>query len=178
MKSSRRVLAARRSGFTIVEVVLAMFVLLIGMTSILGLLSFGAALARTASLRSGAANAIEAIVADLEENLFPPVEIDELEVAGEPRAISDQPVPGHEGLRYSARATPHPGQALEYRVDIEITWSTSQGKRSKSFQTLLLREVPFGERLRRRFVEGLEPESAPATSPGTVRIPETRIDTR
>ncbi len=164
MKPSRAGLAARSSGFTIVEVVLAMFVLLIGMTSILGLLSFGAALARTSSLRSGAANAIEAIVADLEENLFPLVEVDGLEVAGEPRAISNRPVPGHEGLLYSARASPHPGQPLEYRVEIEITWSTSQGKRSKTFQTLLLREVPFGERMRRRFVEGLDPESAPETS--------------
>ena len=32
-----------RTGFTLVEVVLAMFVLLIGMTTILGLLGFGAA---------------------------------------------------------------------------------------------------------------------------------------
>jgi hypothetical protein len=149
-------------------VLLAMLVLLIGMTALLGLLSFGAALARTAALRGGAAGTVEAIVADLEEGLFPLTEADGVEDVGEPRAIVDRPVPGHPGLVYSARAVPHPdgGElALEYRVDVEIRWVTSQGKRSKTFQTLLLREVPFGERMRRRFVEVLAPEK-PASPAG------------
>ena len=47
MKRALRNDRGRRAGFTLVEVVLAMFVLLLGMTSILGLLSFGAALARS-----------------------------------------------------------------------------------------------------------------------------------
>ncbi len=158
---------ALERGFTIVEVVLAMFVLLIGMSAILGLLSFGAALARTAALRGGAAGTIEAIVADLEEGLFPLTEVDGIEVAGEPFEIVGRPVPGHPGLVYSARAVANPDgreEALEYRVDVEIRWTTSQGKRSKTFQTLLLREVPFGERLRRRFVGGTLPEKASETS--------------
>ncbi len=33
--------ARANAGFTVIEVVLAMFLLLVGMTSILGLLSFG-----------------------------------------------------------------------------------------------------------------------------------------
>ena len=155
----------RRGGFTIVEVVLAMAVLLIGMTTILGLLAFGAALSRTAALRSGAANAIEAVMADLEEGLFPlVVGQGGAAVAGEPRSIENRPVPGHPGLVFSAQATPHPDQdatgPLEYRVDVEISWALAGAKRSRKFTTLLLREVPFGERLRRRFVEGLEPETA------------------
>jgi hypothetical protein len=158
----------RASGFTIIEVLLAMFVLLIGMTAILGLLSFGAALARSAALRGGAAGTIEAIVADLEEGLFPLTEAEGVEGVGEPREIVDRPVPGHPGLVYSARAVQNPEgdpAALEYRVDVDIRWTTSQGKRSKSFQTLLLREVPFGERMRRRFVEGVAPEKV-AAPPG------------
>ena len=152
--------SARRGGFTLIEVVLAMFVLLIGMTTILGLLSFGAALSRTASLRAGAANAIEAVTADLEETLFPlVVGPDGLEEAGEPRAIEKRPVPGHPGLVYSASATVNPDDPLEYRVDVEITWSAGGAQRSREFTTLLLREVPFGERLRARFVEGVVPEA-------------------
>ena len=153
--------ARSRRGFTLIEVVLAMFVLLIGMTTILGLLSFGAALSRTATLRAGAANAIEAVIADLEETLFPlEVGPDGLETAGEPRAIEKRPVPGHPGLVYSASATVNPDDPLEYRVDVEITWSASGAQRSRKFTTLLLREVPFGERLRSRFVEGIVPEEA------------------
>lgn len=167
MKLSRASQGAVRggaAGFTLVEVVLAMFILLIGMTTILGLLSFGAALAKTAELRTGAANSIDAVLADLEENLFPLVLVDGVEAAGEPRDITARPVPDHPGLVYSARATPRPvddrtlGRPLEYRVDVEVTWSTSGTKRSRAFSTILLREVPFGERLRLRFVEGVEPE--------------------
>lgn len=166
----------RSGGFTIIEVVLAMFILLIGMTTILGLLSFGAALSRTASLRSQAANAIEAVLADLEENLFPLTVVDDLAVAGEPTDIERRPVPGLPGLVYSARAVPDPEHdggsvgPLEYRVDVEISWSTAGAKQSRRFTTLLLREVPFGERLRRRFVEGIEPETPQQTE--TVREPE------
>jgi len=152
--------ARSRAGFTIVEVVMAMFILLIGMTSVLGLLSFGAALARTAELRSQSAYAVESIVADLEESLFPLVVTEDgREVAGEPVDVVDRPVPGRPALTYSARAHPEPGSdgspgpAL-YRVDIEIRWSSQGATRTKAYQTLLVREVPFGERLRRKFVQG------------------------
>lgn len=149
----------RKAGFTIMEVVCAMFILLIGMTSILGMLSFGAALARTAALRTESTHSIEAILADLEETLFPLEELDGEEVVGEPVDV-DRVVPGHPDLRYTARATPDPeeldlpGGPVEYRVDIEIFWNNAGSKRSRKYTTLLLREVPFGERLRKRFVLG------------------------
>lgn len=152
-------LSARKSaGFTIVEVVMAMFILLIGMTSILGLLSFGAALARTAELRSQSAFAVESIVADLQETLFPlEVTEDGREVAGEPVDIVDRPVPGRPALTYTARARAEPGADASrgpalYRVDIEIRWSSEGATRTRNYQTLLVREVPFGERLRRKLV--------------------------
>jgi hypothetical protein len=169
--SERASIGATREGFTVLEVVLAMFVLLIGMTSLLGLFSFGASLARTAELRAGSARAIDSICADLEESLFPWVEVDGSEVAGEPVAIEGRPVPGHPGLTYSARATPDPeelarrGGPLEYRVDVEIAWTTRGSRRAKSFTTLLLREVPFGQRMRQRFVLGRKP--APLAEPST-----------
>ena len=99
MKTQREI-GGERGGFTLVEVVLAMFILLLGMSTILGLLSFGAAMAKTAALRTGAANSIEAVLADLEENLFPLVLVDGEEVAGEPAAPDgdqslDRDVDGH-----------------------------------------------------------------------------------
>jgi len=148
-----------RGGFTLIEVVLAMLVLLIGMTAILGLLSFGAALSRTASLRSGAAGAIDAVVADLEESLFP-LQLDELgdEVAGEPRDVNEHEIPGYPGLVYTTKSTSNPENPLEYKVEVEMKWAVGGTTRSKRFTTLLLREVPFGERLRARIIEGKKPE--------------------
>ena len=152
-----------RSGFTLIEVVLAMMILLIGMSSLLGLLSFGAALSRTAALESDAAAAVDAVVADLEETLFPLVLVDGREVAGEPREIRDRPVPGNPDLVYAATAVPNPEDPntppLEYRVDVEISWASSGAARSRRFSTLLLRQVPFGARLRQRFVEHVEPKT-------------------
>lgn len=163
--------ARRQSGFTLVEVVVALGLLLLGMTSILGLLSFGAALSRTAQLRNSAAAAAEAVVVDLEETLFPLVEDEHGKVVvGEPRVVQNRPVPGHPDIRYSAEAVPDPlddtpGGPLRYRVDVEIHWQTEGRRRSKTFTTLLLREVPFGERMRRLFVAGEEPEKNTDKSP-------------
>ena len=161
---------SRRSGFTIVEVVLAMGLLLLGMTAVLGLLSFGAALARTAAMRTAAASAAEAVVADLEDTLFP-LSIDPqtgARLVGEPHTLENRPVPDHEGLVYSASATAVPASDDElvrgasgsskptpkrYKVEVRMSWNSSGRKRERRFTLMLLREVPFGERLRREFVE-------------------------
>jgi hypothetical protein len=152
-----------RAGFTIVEVVVAMGLFLLGMSSILGLLAFGAALTRTAALKNDGSAAVEAIAAELEASLFPLVkEPDGSTEVGEPREIVDRPLTGHPGVVYSATAKPLSsassvgGSPLEYRVDVEISWQTGGQKKTRSFSTLLLREVPFGERLRKQFVEAQE----------------------
>lgn len=154
--------ARARRGFTILEVLVAMGILLIGMTAVLGLLSFGAAMTRNAALKSAGASAVEAVVADLEESFFPLVR-DELtgeERVGAPPPLEYRPVPGHEGLTYSARGTPDPGDnatpggALRWRVDVEVRWTTAGRVKTRTFSTLLLRQVPFGERLRRELIQG------------------------
>jgi len=146
----------RERGFTIVEVVVAMGILLLGMSSILGLLTFGTALARTGELRATGAAAVEAVVADLEERLFP-LGDDPFGDPGEPPEELERELPS--GIVYRVRTTPdpeeleRPGGPLEYRIDVELSWQAGGERRTRAFTTLLLREVPFGERLRRRFVE-------------------------
>ena len=122
--------ATRRAGFTIVEVVVAMGLFLLGMTCVLGLLSFGAALTRTASLRNEGASAVEGVVADLEERMFPLVTEGDSVRVGAPVDIVDRALPGREDVTYSARATADPtqkdysGGALEYRVDVTVAWKS------------------------------------------------------
>lgn len=139
-----------RAGFTILEVIVAMGIFLFGMTAILGLLTFGAALSRTAQLRTHAAVAVQAVTADLEETLFPLVNGE----AGEPTAIVKREVHGQTTIVYSATPVQNPDRPLEYRVDVELTWKSGGVQRDTRFTTILLREIPFGERLRRRFVDG------------------------
>ncbi len=149
----------RRAGFTLLEVVLAMGVLVMGMSILLSLLTFGAALTKGAALRSRAATVIEAVVADLEESLFPLAE--DGSVGEPPERLASRPVPGLKGVLYKARTRPNPLDPYEYVVEVEVSWSAEGQRRKKTFQTLLLREVPFGERMRRRFV----------ASPSASRIP-------
>lgn len=141
---------SRRAGFTIIEVLVAMGILLFGMTAILGLLTFGASVSRTALLRTQTASVSEAVIADLEESLFP-VENGE---AGEPVAIQRRPLPGQPDVLYSAVATQNPKRPLEYRVDVEFTWESGGVRRERRFSTILLREVQFGTRLRRIIGKG------------------------
>ena len=160
---------AREGGFTLLEVMLALGLLLIGLSTLLGLFSFGAALSRSSLLASEAAGAVDAVMADLEDHFFP---LQEDGTAGPPEDVVDRPVPGHDELVYTARATPRPeltdrrGEPVEYRVDVEISWSSRGARRSHELTTVLLREVPFGERMRRRFVEGDDFATAPGTPTG------------
>lgn len=162
-----------RAGFTILEVLLALAILVFGMTAVLGLLTFGAALTKTAEQRTHAAAAAEAVVADLQESLFPlvPAADGTLE-PGEPRDVVDKALAGAEGVVYSAKAQPNPQRDGEYRVDVELSWLSGGVRREQRFTTLLLRELPFGERLRRTFIDpdrpnlgGAEAPKAPANTP-------------
>lgn len=170
MRHAARTPRRARAGFTLVEVLLSLAILLFGMSAVLGLFTFGAALSRSAHLRTVGASATDAVVADLEETLFP---VDAQGEAGEPRPIAEREVPGYPGLVYSAHATQNPERALEYKVEIRLRWQSAGVEREKVFTTLLLREVPFGERLRRRFVEGTpqKPEAAPQIPSGTRPAP-------
>lgn len=152
----------RNSGFTLLEVVLSMGLLVLGMSVLLSLLTFGAALTRSAALRARASTVIESVVVDLEESLFP---LEDDGTVGEPPAVVvDRPVPGARGVVYTARTRPNPEDPFEYVVDVEVSWEADGVRRAKTFQALVLREVPFGERMRRLFVRD-RPSVAPSTPP-------------
>ena len=61
----------RRAGFTLIEVMLAMGILVLGATAIIAFLTYGASTARHAQLRTQAATAMDAVMADLRHELFP-----------------------------------------------------------------------------------------------------------
>lgn len=151
-----------RAGFTIIEVLMAMAILLIGSTAIIAFLTFGSATARHAQLRTQATTAVESVVAEIDRHLFP-YENGEL---GEPRVLENRPVPGVDGVVYTARAVPNPDNEREYRVDIEIRWESAGVQRSKKWSMLRIREVPFGERLRREFIEKSGGFKVPAETTG------------
>src|SRR5262249_17976423 len=139
------------------EVLVALAILVFGMTAVLGLLTFGAALSRTALLRTSAAAASDAVVADLAETMFPETRTKDASTlaldpsenaAGPPVDVVDRPLPGMPDVVYSAKATPNPDRPDEYKVEVEMSWRSAGIRRAATFTTLLVREIPFGERLR------------------------------
>jgi len=141
-----------RAGFTIIEVIMAMGILLLGSTAIIAFLTFGSATTRHAQLRTQAASAVEAVEAAIDHDLFP-FENGEL---GEPIDIEQRPVPAVPGVVYSAHAIQNPDLPSEYRVDVELSWESAGTQRSKSWSMLRIKELSFGERLRRELIEKSE----------------------
>ena len=150
----------RQAGFTLIEVVLAASLFVMGMSMIMGVYSFGSALSRTAELRSVSAGTVDAIMADLEETLFP---LRDDGLVGPPREIEDRPVPGRTGVKYSVATKPNletleilPGLdepvATEYLVTLTVRWQARGVKREAQWTTIMLRELPFGARMRQRFL--------------------------
>ncbi len=143
-----------KAGFTLIEVVLAVGILALGMTSVLGLFTFGAALTQAAALRTESAGMIESITQDLEIKLFPPGENG---IPSEPKDLLDQQVPGIERARYNVVSVPvedgpvaEDGGPLEYEVRIQVFFETRGVRRSRTYETRLLRQRSFAERMRQR----------------------------
>jgi prepilin-type N-terminal cleavage/methylation domain-containing protein len=149
--------ACRRSGFTLIEIVLAAGLLAIGLSALLGLFSFGASLVTGARLEAQAAQALESLVPDLPGQLF--ALSPEGQVAA-PVVLRDRPVPGYPRLTFDAIPSPVPVSASEYpgpplwAVEVTVAWKSRGQGRGLSTRILLPQTIPLAERLRRAVTPG------------------------
>lgn len=134
----------RQDGFTLIEMLVAMGILVVGVTTILGLLTFGAALQRTAERQSEAALAAEQVVDDLRNLAFP---VNPDGTPGEPSTQMEFPVQGHPRLTASVDLKRNPALVGEYFATILIQWRERGQLKGEEFRTILQRETPFGARL-------------------------------
>ncbi|MEZ5978138.1 MAG: prepilin-type N-terminal cleavage/methylation domain-containing protein [Planctomycetota bacterium] len=149
-RAARR--TARRRGLTLIEIVLAMGLLAMGLTAVIGVFSAASELGVSARRRAEAASALEYVTGQVTERLFP---IDAEGLVGEPAIVEDEPVPGYEGLTYSvvpvlSTVTPPPGMPPVYRVDVTVRWSEQGRSKALHHRMLLPAAVSMGDRLRRQ----------------------------
>ncbi len=149
-----------QAGFTLIEVMLAMGILALGMTAVLGLFTFGAALTQASVLRTQSATAIETITQELPARLFP---VDNTGLPSVPEgdgsvSLEDQRIEALPALRYRATAWPveggppaEDGGPLEYDVEVEVFFHQQGVRRARTFHTRVLRQRTFAERMRARF---------------------------
>ncbi len=145
MRMSRRH-KTKNAGFTLVEVMTAMGILVAGMSTILGLLSFGLSLHRSSGERGKASLAAESVIAEIRQNAFLPEKGKE---AKAPETIREREIPAYPGLSYSATFRENPQLLGEYLVEVQISWKEKGKTRSTVFRTVMLQEIPYEQRLKR-----------------------------
>ncbi len=109
-------------GFTLVEMLVAMGILMFGITSLIGLLSLGVSTRRTSELRNQSVHAVDEVIHHVREQVIPLQTFDENDVPVPLEAVTLDPVAGYPRLR--ARVDfrydeSHPHLVL---LDVHLTW--------------------------------------------------------
>ncbi len=135
---------ARSEGFTLVEVLAAILVLSIGVTSLLAVMGTGLTTHRESDLRVQASDAVRLVEADLLSRLFAGEQ-----TGADPRDLENVPLTGRPGMRYSVKFRKNPALTDEFLAEIEITWMEAGETRGESFARLIHRAEPFSRRIQK-----------------------------
>lgn len=148
-------------GFTLVEMLVALGILVLGFTSLIGLLGVGVSTRRTAELRNQAVQAVDAVLFEVRQRIASaPADGGVAPVAGAEQASTPEAapapgeaevivfdtVPGYDRLKAVAtlvRDESHPTLVL---VVIKITWLQEGIEVGEEFQRVLPAYEPFSRR--------------------------------
>ena len=120
--------SSSNAGFTLVELMVAMGILLVGMTGVLAIYWSAARTAREARDRTTSAIIAEGTAAELAAGTLA-------------LPLKDSPAPNYPRFERTVTATPLDDAGGHRLVDIEISWSTAGGrKESVAYRTILYRE--------------------------------------
>lgn len=150
MASAMRQIRAkdRQGGFTLVEMLVAMGILVLGFTTLIGLLSIGVSTRRTAERRNQAVQAVDGVLLAVREKITtaaPPPEGAE----GEPELIVLDRVPGHERLRAVATITSDEADPTLLLLEIRISWVEEGTVVGEEFHRVITMNEPFSVRAAR-----------------------------
>lgn len=143
-------------GFTLVEMLAALGILLFGVTALVGSLSSSIAGRRTSEAKLQMSAIADQVVLQLQEQAI----VDDPET-GLPRFLpqQDQPVPGFPGMTWSASAVADPLRPDVWLVRIDVAWPGSEvlevpedgavggGGDLLRFWRVLPRQLPLRERV-------------------------------
>ncbi len=118
----------RRPGFTLMEVLVALTVFLVGICSVLALFTAGTTLHQGSQMTSAATDLVDAALLTVEREL---AEVPEAELSTGKVMRSARPFPGADGFSYSYLVTerPHGG----YFLELTIHWK--EGGREQTHKT-------------------------------------------
>ena len=125
-----------RSGFTLVEILVALGIFVVGMGSIVGLLMAATWSHRQAQIETDVTLLVDSLVSEIESS---------------PRFVIKQPLANiqkresrqYPGFSYNVRFEALDSVGFEVLSLIEVEWTERGEKRSRVFRTILLRKFPY-----------------------------------
>ncbi|MHC5065871.1 MAG: type IV pilus modification PilV family protein [Planctomycetota bacterium] len=147
--------ASRESGFTLLEMMVAMGVLIVGVTSLLGALSSGLGTRRGAEQRQRAVLLADHVIHELESGAwFEPPPAAELDTGSLAQDLAIDPitvrsVPGYPGMKYRVQFEVDPEHPDLVLAKIRISWMDQGGDVGTEFLRIMSRSQPLSQRVER-----------------------------
>ncbi len=140
-------------GFTLIEMLLALGVLVFGISSLIGVLSVGVGTRRAAEMRGRAVLLAEHVLHDLKEGLMAGKAMstavarsdEEVEMTLDPEMVEG--VDGYPGMKYRVTFAVDPEDPKLVLATVEITWREQGAQVGQKFRRILVRERPFSQRV-------------------------------
>lgn len=141
------------SGFTLIEVLVALGVMTFGLTVLLGAMSFAVGTRRGAEMRARAASLAESVMHDVEQRLLPEHPVppdweDPKELAIAPAAAVG--VPDQAGMTYSIQYSTAGEQPDLVLVTVRVQWRDDGEEDGEVFTRVLPRGAPLALRVAQR----------------------------
>jgi type II secretory pathway pseudopilin PulG len=123
-------------GFTLVEILVALFVMIIGISSAFALFASATAMHKRATDQTTVAMMAESILSEVENRLTAGTPIEAI-------ARADATFSGYQDYRYDLELQPIDEEGCEVFVRLGIRWLKQGRERNQEFTTILLRHIPF-----------------------------------
>lgn len=143
--------ARREKGFTLIEMVVALSILLVGLTAIAGSLMMGVSTRRGTEMRFKAVHMVDHVLRFLQEDYFVEHDVDSgpLPAIGKDGQGLARPVefPGYPGMKYTVTFTEDPDHAQVVLAEVRISWKEQGEQIAVKFERVMIREKPFSHRI-------------------------------
>jgi prepilin-type N-terminal cleavage/methylation domain-containing protein len=143
--------ARNETGFTLIEMLVALSILLFGLTAVAGSLMMGVSTRRGTEMRFKAVHMVDHVFRLLQEDYFvehdpdsgplPPIGKDAQGVA---RPVE---IPEYPGMKYTVTFLEDPDHAQVVLASVRISWKEQGEQVAEQFSRVMIREKPFSHRI-------------------------------
>lgn len=139
----------RQAGFTLVEMLFAIGILMFGITSLIGVMSVGVSTRRTAEQRVRSAYTVDSVVHRIEQELMaaiaydPMAEDDGLDLPELERQHSED----YGGIQYTVQLSADPDYPELVLATIRVAWLEQGESYAQVYRRLVRRQQPFSQRI-------------------------------